>query len=469
MKTNRLLYVGLFAVILPLTSCFEKENEPQPLDQPTVPDAEVCEVGISPDIEELSADDAVTVANIFNMQAVKSRSASVPLVKDVKAVEGEDGTPALYAVNFTDGYVLISATKKSAPIQAVVEHGYFEPGKEVAGQDIVVSDMIKEKTLARMHEADSAIVKAWQRFEKSGIEPRLMRSRAISDELYYAQDAYVAKLLREGYKVYYLKNAASEPEIPSDVYNKFLATAKSEDFWEGTEDNAINAGLIAVRNETGYFSAPKMTTTWGQDKPYNSAAPTGEKLGCTTVALAQLMRYYEYPTWFQWSEMPNSLASTDVLSKALSDFLFRIRTDIGVKANGGASIEDVKRTLTQYGYEYTTSLPSVVTKPTYTRGENSSHTVGHAWIIDGTDKLVIQREYILHLPSHRYYPDFVFEETERIKGDVTSSTIYHYMNWGWEGQHNGWYKDYSLTHKYNEYIIQDFRSNRKYLTIKTPY
>lgn len=46
---------------------------------------------------------------------------------------------------------------------------------------------------------------------------------------------------------------------------------------------------------------PLLTTTWGQDKPYNNAIPgiggnyKAFVTGCTSTAISQIMRYYKYP------------------------------------------------------------------------------------------------------------------------------------------------------------------------------
>ena len=54
--------------------------------------------------------------------------------------------------------------------------------------------------------------------------------------------------------------------------------------------------LAATR---GMSVAPMLQTAWAQDKPYNKQCPrVGKdycKVGCTAVALAQVMRYWEYP------------------------------------------------------------------------------------------------------------------------------------------------------------------------------
>ena len=59
--------------------------------------------------------------------------------------------------------------------------------------------------------------------------------------------------------------------------------------------------FVAKRSATrGVSVEPMLQTAWAQDKPYNKQCPkvgnTYCKVGCTAVALAQVMRYWEYPT-----------------------------------------------------------------------------------------------------------------------------------------------------------------------------
>lgn len=77
------------------------------------------------DIEDLSLSDAETVANLFNKKSA-TRSQQEKTIKNVIAINGKDGNPAIYAVNFNeDGYILVSATTKYYPILATVDHGEY--------------------------------------------------------------------------------------------------------------------------------------------------------------------------------------------------------------------------------------------------------------------------------------------------------------------------------------------------------
>ncbi|MEI7982649.1 MAG: C10 family peptidase, partial [Bacteroidota bacterium] len=64
---------------------------------------------------------------------------------------------------------------------------------------------------------------------------------------------------------------------------------------------------------------PLMTTQWGQESYYNQKCPyhgpacsNGHaKAGCGPVAMAQVLRYNEYPDGFNWANMPDALAESN--------------------------------------------------------------------------------------------------------------------------------------------------------------
>ena len=63
---------------------------------------------------------------------------------------------------------------------------------------------------------------------------------------------------------------------------------------------ALRKGSVASKpRRTSQPIAPLLTTTWGQGRPYNYYCPTlnNHKLitGCVTTAVAQIMKYYEWP------------------------------------------------------------------------------------------------------------------------------------------------------------------------------
>ena len=87
-------------------------------------------------------------------------------------------------------------------------------------------------------------------------------------------------------------------------------------------------GLVVQKranNRGGISVAPMLQTAWSQGKPYNMRCPkVGRdycKVGCTAVALAQVIRYWEYPATAPAMEAYTS-PKTGVTASALPEYTF---------------------------------------------------------------------------------------------------------------------------------------------------
>lgn len=49
------------------------------------------------------------------------------------------------------------------------------------------------------------------------------------------------------------------------------------------------------KSENKAYVAPMLTTYWNQDAPYNNLCPAGTYTGCVATAMAQVMKYHNYP------------------------------------------------------------------------------------------------------------------------------------------------------------------------------
>lgn len=88
--------------------------------------------------------------------------------------------------------------------------------------------------------------------------------------------------------------------------NQFLATAMPENLSAWLDDYSVQISLIETggalpaRSSTNTVVerktvSPLLKTRWDQIAPYNMQCPFGTITGCTTTALAQVMKYYEHP------------------------------------------------------------------------------------------------------------------------------------------------------------------------------
>ena len=201
--------------------------------------------------------------------------------------------------------------------------------------------------------------------------------------------------------------------------------------------------------------SPLLTTKWDQTSPYNAQCPLYQGVrtvtGCVATAMAQIMKYWNYPTQgfgshsytlspygtlsanfaattYDWSSMPNSPSSSNV---AIATLMFHcgvsVEMDYATSAQGGSGAYSLGLSYhtaelafkTYFGYggasgkyreHYTaTSWMNLIkteldaSRPIYYAG-TSSDGGGHAFVCDGYD-----------------------------------NSNYFHMNWGWSGYYDGYF------------------------------
>ncbi len=184
---------------------------------------------------------------------------------------------------------------------------------------------------------------------------------------------------------------------------------------------------------------PYLTTTWGQGSGYNDALTDMNcreyvngrpPVGCTSVAVAQVMRYHQKPSSIKWSEMSIGAA---VLQNFLSTIGHSLNADYqcsGTEAN----LADVPALLKQtYGYGSSTlsnfNVNTVISEvssgfPVIIHSEDSNTNGAHHWVCDGVQLV--------------YFP-YCQGEGNNLHIVMTLDSKYLHMNWGWDGLYDGWY------------------------------
>ena len=402
----------------------------------------------------LTLKDAENVALMYLKKQSETKSFS--LIRNIITVRGKDGTPAVYAVNFNDGYILVSATKEYYPILAEVPHGTFSENDSSTGEDVLMIGYLNTISNVKSENIDKKLLRTlWSPFESNSGHSEAVSYLANSDEIYKnVLDKWLMQWYDEGRNAYYL---FQKPEnMPDDVYDSFCQLAESMTI--NGYDYMQCSMITEFVNDNNYssISGPFIRTEWKQKEPFNSADPERRPLGCTTIAAGQIMRYFEHPDDYLWDEMPNNTSNS-----TLSNFLFELRQKINVNDGGGASINDVRRTLRDYGYscevqnhnqsDVVSSLSN--NRPVYMRGNNAEND-GHAWVCDGTRTSMPYVEYELFvLTGNGEYLDFMEVDSRREYAGFL--TTYH-MNWGQYGAFDGWYVD----------NYTDYSQDRKDIIIK---
>ena len=415
MKPNKTLF-GAFviSVTLIIGACQQTElSDSAPTPSLPAPAAEFVA-----DDSDLSAGDAAAIARIFRNGNRPTRAGSGAVVRNVVTIRDAAGRPAIYAVNLQEGYLLISATKRCYPILAQIDRGTFTLDREPSGLDVVLQEMTETIEAAR----DSA-------------------------------DTY--------------RLAIKPDDMPEDAYQRFCETAIGDDAWVDTPYNCMESGIITVKyHESGTKKGPFLTTKWRQYAPYNSQIGGEKPLGCVTIAVGQLMRYYQHPAYFGWSDMPDETSNT-----TLTSFLTQLHGELRVTDGGSSNIDHAKRVLESYGYSCSKRSHNASTVytmlnsnlPVYTQGQDKPRDVGHAWVVDGSNSITAYTEYKLYaLNNGLPRPWYVELDSERV---YHSQNVFFHMNWGQYGLYNGWFLDTRISFKNNKNEICNYSSNRKDLLI----
>ena len=178
-------------------------------------------------------------------------------------------------------------------------------------------------------------------------------------------------------------------EIQYAIDNQMRATSETAKTWKDLIDGNAKAGKATT------IVSNLLSTTWNQDPYYNDMCPYDSQAGeltvtgCVATAMAQIMKYWGYPTHgigsysytpeahpeygvqsanfgattYAWNDMPNELtsSSTTTQKNAIATLMYHcgvsVSMDYDIAANGGsgASTPQVVNALKNYfGYQQST-------------------------------------------------------------------------------------------------------------------
>lgn len=251
-------------------------------------------------------------------------------------------------------------------------------------------------------------------------------------------------------------------EIQSAIENRMKATAETVQLWKDLMEGNSKAARASV------VVAPLIQTKWNQNKYYNNLCPAMQGgpdghayTGCTATAMAQVMKYYNYPskgigshsydwngqilsadfgsTYYDWDNMaeyyeyyyddngtPHWLptpSSVEITAVATLMYHCGISVDMNYRPSGsGASILDAANALKNFfnyssttEYKIKSNYDDAVWKtmvkeelnegrPLEYAGYDPNGTSGHAFVCDGYN-----------------------------------SDDYFHFNWGWAGHYDGYF------------------------------
>lgn len=329
-------------------------------------------------------------------------------IKNLNEIKNEKGKTSFYTINYNEGgFIILSADKRIEPIIGYSENGKFDTDEDLypLGLKFWIEDTKKQIT---------------------GVQnSNLRQSDAIK-----------------------------------------LTWEKVEHFLTGSTNSIfakpVNPAPDCYEHEVNVTVGPLLYSTWGQSGGFNDALPdiicggfpTQVLAGCVPIAMGQVMKYYEYPTSYNWLSMPWSYGTTTT-----ANFINDIHDAIdnvypgnpsyfcdGTGVSASANMGNVLKTQFNYSfanwgtYDYLTVKSNINNnRPVILAGDNGSS--GHMWVCDGYTQYSY---YYEDCTGYVYYPRF-------------------HMNWGWDGSFNGYYA-------YNNFNPSNtnFNNNKKMIYNITP-
>ena len=255
-------------------------------------------------------------------------------------------------------------------------------------------------------------------------------------------------------------------QISSAIINKVIATDAIKSSW----NTLINPPTRKTIEEFGISAngttvvAPLLKVFWNQPSPYNNLCPYdsvggGRSVtGCVATAMAQVMKYWSYPTkgigsnsytpsghtyegvqavnfdstTYLWDSMPDFISSATSANqiKAIATLMYSCGVSVNMdysSSGSGAHGSAVSTSLVKYfGYD-----PDVQVL------DRSSHTDAE-WIS------IIQNELSQGRPVVYTGQDTATDDGHCFITDGYDANNYFHFNWGWGGLDNGYFMIDSL-------------------------
>jgi len=240
-----------------------------------------------------------------------------------------------------------------------------------------------------------------------------------------------------GYTCYSLESAYTEGLISYNLYQASLTNA----YELGTLEYPI---VVFGNNYSSSQVGPLVSTMWGQNNSYNALCNNfPAAAGCGTIAIAQIMKFHQFPSTYDWANMDN-YSATYATQSLIRDIYARI----GSTSNPNES----KSALEYFGYNATIynhdklSVESELfqnNRPIFMSGFTSNDT-GHAWVCDGVYKESSENyhyvEFLIDNSGDYYYEwdKNICTPSSPIYTGGYISTYFH-MNWGWYSYSDGWF------------------------------
>ena len=220
------------------------------------------------------------------------------------------------------------------------------------------------------------------------------------------------------------------------IEHRLIATSEVEQQWIDLVEGYPNAGRATS------VVGPLISTRWNQGNPYNLLCPSGSVTGCVATAMAQVMKYWNYPehgigshsyvhatygelsadfqnTTYDWANMTNTYnnSSTQVEKMAVATLMYHCGVSVNMDyspSSSGAGSAIVAEALKSY-FNY------------------SSEVVYHARSEYDDDVWISMLKADLDLERPIWYCGSGSGGGHAFVFDGYNSEDYFHVNWGWGG------------------------------------
>ncbi len=235
-----------------------------------------------------------------------------------------------------------------------------------------------------------------------------------------------------------------DDEIQAAIDHRMSASSETTQKWHDLENGVRGPRAVTVVD-------PLIQTRWGQGSPYNNYCPSGCVTGCVATAMAQVMKYWNYPsrgigshdyqygsyghisadfgaTTYDWANMTNSYSSssTEVQRQAVAKLMSHCGVSVEMQY-GPESGSNILRSSISMGLYFNYSANYI---------EKSKYPNESDWVTTLKQELDASRP-ILYAGSGTGGHAFVCDGYD-------NSDMFHF-NWGWNGGSDGYFALSSLT------------------------
>lgn len=351
-------------------------------------------------VSQASKVGALFLSNNGNGNYAETKSCSVvpevtsdKTVREMRTIYGENNVPSMYVINYEGGgFVIVSATKNYYPILAYSETGSmnveeamktgFSIWANETEQNIVESSLQEE-------EIQDEFRRMWAVYDVLELEkqfPNIM-SDSYQDGTLFRQRMSELYELCPGYSFGPLTSARSF--LSQSEYESYVAKAE-------LYGSPLEFTIVGYKQDPHEKVGPLINTVWHQGYPFNGLCPPNCAAGCVAIAMAQIMKYHEWPLAFNWSDMPNTTATVatqtliaDIGSAVDMEYGKESKSNI-IKAKTGFEIRGYTAVRKAHKSWEVEDEIFINHRPVYMRGNQKEFMGfswdGHAWVCEGAER-----------------------------------------------------------------------------------